>query len=120
MRTAYAVAFDADGRFLMVYHPGRGGWEMPGGRVEPRETAEQAVEREFLEEAGYAVSVVAVRDIGYCDVCACRLLGRVTEDCEMRSMMFFELPDKLSFDRDEYDETVPWARAAVSESVSRR
>jgi 8-oxo-dGTP diphosphatase len=111
-RTVYAIAFRDDG-FLMVFHPRRNGWEMPGGSVEPGETSEIAAKREFMEEAGYEIEVLAVRDIGCCDVCACRLLDRVTDDCEMKSELFFELPEILSFDREEYKDTVPWAKSVV-------
>ena len=34
-------------------------WEFPGGRVEPGETPEQAVVREFAEETGFTVRVTA-------------------------------------------------------------
>ena len=112
MRTAYAIAFKDD-RFLMVWHKGRNGWEMPGGHVEEGETSEQAAKREFLEEAGYEIEVVAVRDIGYCDVCAAVLGRKVKDNCEMRSELFDELPEKLSFEREEYEDTVPWARSML-------
>jgi len=112
MRTAYAIAFKDD-RFLMVWHKGRNGWEMPGGHVEEGETSEQAAAREFLEEAGYEIEIVATRDIGYCDVCAAVLGKKVKDDCEMKSELFSELPDQLSFDREEYEDTVPWARKAI-------
>ena len=112
MRTAYAIAF-SDGRFLMVWHNRRNGWEMPGGHVEEGETSEDAAKREFLEEAGYEIEIVATRDIGYCDVCAARLGKKISKDCEMRSELFSELPEKLSFDRSEYEDTVPWAREAL-------
>jgi 8-oxo-dGTP diphosphatase len=112
MRTAYAIAFKND-RFLMVWHKGRNGWEMPGGHVEEGETSEQAAAREFLEEAGYEIEIVATRDIGYCDVCAAILGEKVKDDCEMNSELFFELPGQLSFDREEYEDTVPWARKAI-------
>jgi len=36
---------------VFVQHPVRG-WEVPGGKVEPRESAEEAVCREGYEEAG--------------------------------------------------------------------
>ena len=112
MRTAYAIAFSGD-RFLMVWHNGRNGWEMPGGHVEEGETSEQAAKREFLEEAGYEIDIVATRDIGYCDVCAARLGKKVRDDCEMRSELFEQLPEQLSFDREEYEDTVPWARSML-------
>lgn len=112
MRTAYAVAFSGD-RFLMVWHRRRNGWEMPGGHVEAGETSEQACVREFMEEAGYRIEVLATRDIGYCDVCAAVLREKVTDDCEMESRLFSEIPGQLSFDREEYEMTVPWARSVV-------
>jgi 8-oxo-dGTP diphosphatase len=112
LRTAYAIAFDGD-RFLMVWHEGRHGWEMPGGHVEDGETSEEAARREFIEEAGYEIEIVATRDIGYCDVCAARLCRKVRDDCEMRSELFTELPEQLSFERAEYEDTVPWARSKI-------
>ncbi len=124
MRTAYAVAFDGD-RFLMVYNERRGGWEMPGGHVEEGETSEQAAVREFEEEAGYRIEVLETRDIGYCDVCAAVIVEKTGGPCEMRSDLFSEIPDRLSFDREEYEDTVPWARNVLKRKgypvrVSRR
>ncbi len=60
-----AVIHDAEGRLLLVrrgHEPGRGLWSIPGGRVEPGETDERAVEREVLEETGLVV--IAVRHLG--------------------------------------------------------
>ncbi len=112
MRTAYAVAFSG-GRFLMVYNERRKGWEMPGGHVEEGETSAQAAAREFEEESGYRIEVLEVRDIGSCDVCAAVITGRTGNPCEMRSELFSELPSPLSFGREEYEDTVPWARSVV-------
>ena len=47
-----------DGHLLLIRRgqaPSRGRWSLPGGRVEPGETAEQAVVREFAEETGLTV-----------------------------------------------------------------
>jgi ADP-ribose pyrophosphatase YjhB (NUDIX family) len=55
-----AIVFDADGRVLLVQRgkpPGEGLWSVPGGRVEPGESLEQAVAREVLEETGLVVEV---------------------------------------------------------------
>ena len=61
-----AVIKDGDGRLLLIrrgHEPGAGLWSLPGGRIEPGETDQQAVAREVLEETGLRV------DCG-------RLLGR--------------------------------------------
>jgi len=52
-----------EGRLLLVrrgHEPGRGLWSVPGGRVEPGETAAQACAREVLEETGLVVEVGAL------------------------------------------------------------
>jgi 8-oxo-dGTP diphosphatase len=62
-----AVITDQSGRLLLIRRrnePGAGLWSLPGGRVEPGETDEQAVIREVREETGLQVQVG-------------RLLGRV-------------------------------------------
>jgi 8-oxo-dGTP diphosphatase len=53
-----AVIRDETGRLLMIlrgHDPGRGLWSIPGGRIEPGETAEEAVVREVREETGLEV-----------------------------------------------------------------
>jgi len=55
-----AVVHDEGGRLLLVRRgtePGRGLWSVPGGRVEPGESAEDAVVREVEEETGVRVRV---------------------------------------------------------------
>lgn len=112
-RTAYCVAMK-DGKFLMVRNPKRNGWEMPGGKIEEGESIEDAAKRECLEESGYEVEVVAKRNIGYCDVCAC-VLKEKTSDCEMESQLFEELPSELAFDTDEYETVIQWAKESVKQ-----
>ncbi|TQS79222.1 MAG: hypothetical protein A3Q59_06925 [Methanomethylophilus alvi] len=107
--TVYAVAFRGR-RFLMVFNARRGGWEMPGGHIKEGETPEQAAVRETREESGFAIKVVATRDLGHCYVCAAVAdAGAADGDCEMESSFFGSLPEKLSFPREEYLDTVPWA-----------
>jgi ADP-ribose pyrophosphatase YjhB (NUDIX family) len=53
-----AIVVGDDGRLLLIkrgHEPGAGLWSLPGGRVEPGETDEQAVIREVAEETGLAV-----------------------------------------------------------------
>ncbi len=54
-----AVIRDGAGRLLLIlrgHEPGMGLWSIPGGRIEPGESAEQAVVREVMEETGLAVT----------------------------------------------------------------
>ncbi|MCL2510254.1 MAG: NUDIX domain-containing protein [Methanomassiliicoccaceae archaeon] len=112
MSTVYAVAFSG-GDFLMVYNKKRGGWEMPGGSIEEGESAEEAAKREFLEEAGYGIEIIGMRDLGHCRVCACLLLEKQTDSQEMTSKLFSEVPPNIAFEKAEYDIVVPWARSVV-------
>jgi 8-oxo-dGTP diphosphatase len=53
-----AVIKDAAGRVLLIkrgHEPGAGLWSLPGGRIEPGETDQQAVTREIMEETGLRV-----------------------------------------------------------------
>jgi 8-oxo-dGTP diphosphatase len=57
-RAVGAVIFDDEGRVLLVRRgkpPHKGAWTLPGGRIEPGESSEAAVEREVLEETGLTV-----------------------------------------------------------------
>jgi ADP-ribose pyrophosphatase YjhB (NUDIX family) len=53
------VIKDKSGRILLIqrgHSPGKGLWSIPGGRVEPGETDEDAVVREVSEETGLDVA----------------------------------------------------------------
>jgi len=49
-----------DGALLLIrrgHAPSRGRWSLPGGRIEPGETAQRALIREIAEETGLIVEV---------------------------------------------------------------
>ncbi len=112
---AYAIAFEGDS-FVMVRHRRRA-WEMPGGRLEPGETHEQAAVREFSEETGMALEPVGTLDVEGGKV----IVGLVHSRCccpapsaevsEVR--LFTELPQELSFPLVEYREMLVQAKQAV-------
>ena len=58
-RVVAAVLHDAAGRVLITQRPAgkwmAGLWEFPGGKIEPSETARQALTRELAEELGVRV-----------------------------------------------------------------
>ena len=59
-RCAGAVVRDTSGRVLLVLRanePSRGMWSIPGGRIEPGESARAAAVREVREETGLDVEV---------------------------------------------------------------
>ena len=49
------IAIDAQGRVCLVRHTYVRGWYLPGGGIEPRETAVASMIREFREEAEIVV-----------------------------------------------------------------
>ena len=56
---AGAVIKDGTGRMLLIlrgHDPGKGLWSIPGGRIDPGETSEEAVVREVREETGLEVA----------------------------------------------------------------
>ena len=56
--TVVGAAILYDGRVLAARRtPPRAGWELPGGKVEPGESAEAAVVREIAEELACTVEV---------------------------------------------------------------
>src|SRR5438045_453162 len=55
---AYALIHDSEDRVLLV-RAANGRFYLPGGRIEPCETPEQALAREVEEECGWSIRVTA-------------------------------------------------------------
>ncbi len=112
MTTAYVVVID-NNKFLMVFNPRRNGWEMPGGHIENNETPEEGALRELMEESGYSAKIIGHINIESCDVFACIPTSK-RENSEMKSKFFENLPENLSFDTDEYEDVIMWAKEVVN------
>lgn len=63
---AFAVVRDLGGRVLLARRLDTGNWELPGGAIEPGETATAAAGREVLEETGVAITVSGLAGV-FCD-----------------------------------------------------
>jgi 8-oxo-dGTP diphosphatase len=108
MKWVYSVAFIGD-KFVMVFNPKRDGWEMPGGKVEPGESAEQAAIREVREECG--CNFTPFGKVKHRDglVFAGDLECPVAK-AEMEWGLFADLPQQLAFGDEEYQKLLSWAK----------
>jgi len=109
MSFVYVIAFDAEGKFLMVKHHSRH-WEMPGGRIEEGETSEEAAHREFLEETGMGVTLFDDTLPEGGGLVFGGLVGEKKQERRLEEIlevkMFSELPVELSFPRVEYEKMI--------------
>lgn len=99
-----AVVLDERRGLLLVRRanePGRGLWSIPGGRVEPGETAAAAVVREVREETGLEVTVgrllgSVVRGRYDIDDFACTAVGGTLVAGDDALEARFVVPDELT------------------------
>lgn len=63
---AAAIIFDIEGRILLVKHSyGKNNWDLPGGKAEENESAQETASREVFEETGLNVEVGELTGIYY-------------------------------------------------------
>jgi len=119
-----AVLLSSEGRVLLGIRSDLRGWELPGGTLEPGESAEQALLREIREETGLEVRVE--RHVGdyvrrgfrphTAKVYRCSLRGGVLHSSpgsEVLALDWFEpegLPDTL----------FPWYREPLADALAGR
>ena len=114
---AYVIAFIGD-KFVMVRHRDRA-WEMPGGRLLPHETHEQAAVREFFEETGMSIEIIGRLRIDRKGgkVLVALVNGQVAKgpsEYNIKEVREFDsLPEQLSFPLVEYETMLAQARIVV-------
>ena len=59
----YAAVRDITGRILLVRRCDTGDWELPGGHVDPGESASDAAVRETAEESGITVEITGLAGV---------------------------------------------------------
>lgn len=116
--------------FLMVHNRKRGGWELPGGRAEPGESAFDCAAREFREETGrqwLGPSLVQRRSgplgEGYVFVCRAGEPEGPLREAEITEARFFAaLPPRgdLSFPDDPYAELFAGVRRSLASAAEAR
>jgi len=63
---AAAVILDSEGKVLLVKHSyGKNNWDLPGGKGEDNESAEETAKREVLEEVGLEVQIEELTGVYY-------------------------------------------------------
>nr|WP_145157385.1 NUDIX domain-containing protein [Paenibacillus terrae] len=61
-----AIILDAEGRVLLVKHSyGKQNWDLPGGKAEENESAQETAKREVFEEVGMEVLIGNLTGIYY-------------------------------------------------------
>jgi ADP-ribose pyrophosphatase YjhB (NUDIX family) len=115
-----AVVLEPGGRVLLVRHTYVPGWYLPGGGVDRGESAEAAVQRELVEEAGVHCQVRPILHgvfrNGRRDHVVCYVVRQFTREppapsSEIAETAFFPLDDLP-------DGTTPATRARITEVSS--
>lgn len=57
LKVVYALITNSENKVLLVLNSDNNEWSLPGGKVEPKETLENALKREVFEETGLSCEV---------------------------------------------------------------
>ena len=113
------------GKWILCKHKSRESWEIPGGHIEPCESADAAARRELYEETGamdfslrpvniYAVQNGGERTLGMLYFAEIKTRGALPIGSEMEDVGYFDdLPEKLT-----YPEIQPFLFAYVNAFLS--
>jgi 8-oxo-dGTP diphosphatase len=95
------------GKLVMVYDRGRQQWEVPGGGLEPGETAYDCVVREIFEESGQRAS-----NLRLCGIFSFYLKSK--GNCELGALYAGEVDELLPFaGNDEIEQMTLWDMRSV-------
>jgi 8-oxo-dGTP pyrophosphatase MutT (NUDIX family) len=116
---ADALLLNDEGLVLLVRRADDGRWAMPGGWVDPGETAEQAAVREVREETGLAVSEprllhTARRKGSTHFVFGCRVDGGSLRPSEESLQVVFKAPASISDWHGDHKERLAAAQTALA------
>ncbi len=95
--------------FLLIKNKNRG-WEFPGGKIKLNKKQKKAAKREFKEETGYNLvnpDLLVKKNKGYFYT---GVLGPKRNNKERNIRFFKELPNNLSFNKNEYRELIELAK----------
>ncbi len=100
------IAARKEGKWLFCRHAQHSGWELPGGHIEPDETAEAAARRELWEETGVtkavftAVAKFSVGDFwGMLYFAEVEELGPIPADSEIAEVQLSErIPQQCAYE----------------------
>lgn len=98
------VAARYEGKWIFCQHKDRSSWEIPGGHIEPGETALEAARRELYEETGAThaeISVVGgyrLYDDGLLCFAEVQELGPIPSNSEIAEIRLFNtIPEELTY-----------------------
>lgn len=108
------------GRWIFCRHKFGETWELPGGHIEPGETAIEAAKRELYEETGAAeadiipIGIYKLYDYGLLCFAEVKTLSAIPKDSEIGQIRLFQsVPYPLTY-KNVHDQLLQWAKRWMS------